>query len=168
MNYSIKVKSQEGQEKITEFNGSGKIVINSADQINFSSSGKYENMIVLRKGNDLEIHLENGDVLTFTNFYSYADATSILFSDGDGVAHTLLSTDTSMSDLGDGTFLVYAQGSQSTLLSMASIIRLYLLFYQTSLILNHLQMDHQWALHLQAWVLLLQDWLPVLRTRLCC
>ena len=83
MNYSIKVKSQEGQEKITEFNGSGKIVINSADQINFSSSGKYENMIVLRKGNDLEIHLENGDVLTFTNFYSYADATSILFSDGD-------------------------------------------------------------------------------------
>jgi len=119
MNYSIKVKSQDGQEKITEINGSGKVAVNSADQINFSSSAKYENMIILRKGKDLKILLENGDVLTFTDFYNSAVASSLEFVDADGGSRTILSTDTSMTLMGDGSFLVFAQGDHSVLISMS-------------------------------------------------
>ena len=133
MKYSIKVVSKSGQENITEINGSSKVAVKSADQIQIlledssgilsffgSKSSNTENLIAVKNGKNLEIILENGDVLTFTNFYNYAAATSILFFDGDGNVHTLRSTDTTMSDLGDGTFLVYAQGAPSTLLSMSS------------------------------------------------
>ena len=41
-------------------------------------------VIAIKNGNNLEIILENGDVLTFTNFYNYKNATSIEFVDGDG------------------------------------------------------------------------------------
>ena len=83
MNYSIKVISNNSQENITEINGSGKITVHSADKIQilsndsgilsfFGSKTKdIENLIAIKNGNNLEIILENGDVITFTNFYNY-------------------------------------------------------------------------------------------------
>ena len=133
MNYSIKVVSKNSQENITEINGSGKVAVHSADKIQIlanndsgilslfgSKSQNTENLIAVKSGNNLEIILENGDVLTFVNFYNFKNATSIEFVDGDGKVHTLLSTDSSMIDMGNGSFLVHTQGEHSTLLSMSS------------------------------------------------
>ena len=129
MNYSIKVISKNSQENITEINGSGKVAVHSADKIQIlanndsgilslfgSKSQNTENLIAVKSGNNLEIILENGDVLTFVNFYNFKNATSIEFVDGDDKIHTLLSTDSTMADMGEDSFLVYTQGSESTLL----------------------------------------------------
>ena len=133
MNYSIKVVSKNNQENITEINGSSKIAVHSADKIQIlandsggilsffgSKSQNTENLIAIKNGKNLEIILENGDVLTFTDFYNYKNATSIEFVDGDDKVHTLLSTDSTVADMGDGSFLVYTQGDESTLLSMSA------------------------------------------------
>ena len=133
MNHSIKVISKNSQENIIEINGSGKVAVHSADKIQIlanndsgilslfgSKSQNTENLIAVKSGNNLEIILENGDVLTFVNFYNFKNATSIEFVDGDDKIHTLLSTDSTMADMGEDSFLVYTQGSESTLLSMSA------------------------------------------------
>jgi len=117
MNYSIKVISKDGQTKTTEINGSGKIAVSSADQIQLLAAGK--NLIAIKKGKDLQIILENGDVLTFTDFYNSAAAASLDFVDAGGATRTLLSTDTTMTEMSDGTFLVFAQGDHAVLVSMS-------------------------------------------------
>jgi VCBS repeat-containing protein len=132
MNYSIKVTTKDNEVKTIEINGSSKVAVHSADKIQIlgnesgvlsffgSKSQNIENLIAVKNGNNLEIILENGDILTFTNFYSFKNATSIEFVDGDDNVHTLLSTDSTMADMGGDSFLVYTQGSESTLLSMSA------------------------------------------------
>lgn len=128
MSYSIKVVNKNNQENITEINGSGKISVHSADKIQIlsndsgilsffgSKSKDIENLIAIKNGNNLVIMLENGDVITLANFYNYKNATSVEFVDGDGQVHTLLSTDSSSIDMGNGSFLVYTQGDHSNLI----------------------------------------------------
>jgi len=75
MKYSIKVISKNGQSKIIEINGSGKLAVKESDKIQIlendsagilslfgSKSENTSNLIALKKGKDLEVLLENGDV----------------------------------------------------------------------------------------------------------
>ena len=83
MAYQIQVKDKGGNSRLIEANESQKINIHSEDTIQISAnksgifgffqekSTNIDNLIVIRNGKNLEIILENGDVLTFINFYHF-------------------------------------------------------------------------------------------------
>ena len=125
MNYSIKIVTKENKENTSEINGSGKVLVRGGDKVQIVSDGvgvfslagsnpkSIGNLIAIKKGNDLQIMLENGDIITLTNFYAYEDTASIQVVDANGDDQTLLSSDTPLTEMADGSFLAYAQGEET-------------------------------------------------------
>ncbi|MGY9053590.1 MAG: hypothetical protein ACKVH9_08545, partial [Rhodobacterales bacterium] len=132
MNYSIKIVSKANKENTKEINGTGKVQIHSGDKIQILSDGagvfsvvgnksnNTGNLIAVKKGNDLQIMLENGDIITLTNFYAYENSATIQVVDANGEEQTLLSSDTPVVEIADGSFIAYTQGEESALLLMSA------------------------------------------------
>ena len=117
MSYIIRVVSKAAKESTSEVSGSGKFLVQSGDKIQIlsdgagifsfagSSSKGIKNLIAVKKGNDLQIMLENGDIITLTNFYAFKDVASIQVADANGEDQILLSSDTPVTQMADGSFL---------------------------------------------------------------
>ena len=81
-----------------------------------------DNVIVKRAGDDLQLQYADGTQLTLSNYYNEAkgDAGCDLSLPGqDGKDYTVSAKNSSGTDLGDGTTLVYAHGDHDALMNMA-------------------------------------------------
>jgi len=115
------IVTKDGIIRVVDISEVSKIVANSADSFSIvkSSDGQkhqIDNFIVIKNGNNLELLFSNGETLAIENFYSYNNVELDFLDDS---AHTLSSQTISGHELSNGTTLIYAQGSQQTLLSMA-------------------------------------------------
>lgn len=76
------------------------------------------NLIVIKSQSDLHITLKDGQVIVLESFYEHANA--VLQVEGEqGQVHYISSAQAVGFDLASGEVLVYAQGSQASLLEMA-------------------------------------------------
>ena len=131
MTYSVKVINKAKQENIIEVNGPARIIVYPGDNFDLLSNasgiasfygGKSklaENLIAIKKGENLDVILESGDIITFERFYNFNNLASVEFVNDEGQVQTLLSTDSPTVEISYETFLVYSQGELPELLSIS-------------------------------------------------
>lgn len=101
-----------------------KLAIKSGDKLKISKivdkqEQEIDNFIVTKNNNDLNIHFQDGQVLSIKDFYSFENV-EIEFSAPDNTRYSLSSESSFGSQLADGSSLVYTQGDQNLLLGIAN------------------------------------------------
>jgi hypothetical protein len=129
-----------GKVNKSELNALDNIIVKAGDQIKFSKlffgeEKNINNLIVLKKGEDLEILFENGQVLTLEAFYSFNNV-ELEFTVSDNSVYTLSSLSDGGVFVSEVVQLVYAQGDQSVLMSLSDDSALH------AVLSNQIQMAH--------------------------
>jgi hypothetical protein len=137
----VTIVTKDGVIRVVDINEVSKIVANSANSfkiVKYNNGQKHQidNLIMIKNGNNLELIFSNGETLTIENFYSYNNVELDFLDDS---TNTLSSQTISGHELSDGTTLIYAQGLEQTLLSMAKGNKSLELAISTEVSVVHLQ-----------------------------
>ena len=120
----VVITGKDGITKIVNISDLASIQAQSGDkfQVIQTVNGEttlIDNFMIVKNKETLELSFASGETLSIENFYSYNNI-EMEFTVSDNSIYTLSSQSSLGQELSDGTSLVYAQGSQETLLVMSN------------------------------------------------